>query len=144
MFLANALNNCLATHAVCRENSSAEWLPTRLLDVGNPAQISNTVKVVEREDILSRPNSQNISYLTLSHKWGQDKILTLSQKNIEELKHSIPIANLIPCFQDAISVTRRLGFQYIWIDSLWYESSFVSNDLTYDMQYTSRFRKRMA
>jgi hypothetical protein len=34
------------------------------------------------------------------------------------MEKAIPIENLPPTFQDAVHITRRLGFNYLWIDSL--------------------------
>jgi len=34
------------------------------------------------------------------------------------MKRQIPYRKLCQNFKDAITVTRHLGFQYIWIDSL--------------------------
>jgi len=41
----------------------------------------------------------------------------LKKHNEKELCHRIPIKALSKTFQDAISVTRHLGFKYLWIDS---------------------------
>ncbi|KAH8702721.1 heterokaryon incompatibility protein-domain-containing protein [Phaeosphaeriaceae sp. PMI808] len=38
--------------------------------------------------------------------------------NLAQHKERILISDLLPAYQDAISVTRRLGLQYLWIDSL--------------------------
>ncbi|XDG08864.1 hypothetical protein ABKA04_008479 [Annulohypoxylon sp. FPYF3050] len=37
---------------------------------------------------------------------------------MDELKSAIPFAKLPRTFQDAVIITRQLGFQYLWIDSL--------------------------
>lgn len=57
-------------------------------------------------------------YLTLSHCWGRTPFLTLTERNIELFRESIPISNLTKTFQDALLVTTEIGFRYIWIDSL--------------------------
>ena len=44
--------------------------------------------------------------------------------NIEQFKERIDIAELPKTFQDAVHVTRQLGLQYLWIDSL----CIVQND----------------
>ncbi|MCJ1384925.1 hypothetical protein MMC17_008043 [Xylographa soralifera] len=38
--------------------------------------------------------------------------------NIHEMEKSIPMSILPPLFQDAVVITRRLGFRHLWIDSL--------------------------
>jgi hypothetical protein len=81
--------------------------PTRLVDVGKLD--SSTIHLVETSEELRAP------YLTLSHCWGQNA--NISQRttggNLE-----IPFDKLPRTFQDAVTVTRRLGFTYLWIDSL--------------------------
>lgn len=62
--------------------------------------------------------SQSTSYLTLSHCWGRKPIFTLVQANIERLHEQIEKERLPKVFQDAILMTKRLGYKYIWIDSL--------------------------
>ncbi|MCJ1318206.1 hypothetical protein MMC15_003534 [Xylographa vitiligo] len=38
--------------------------------------------------------------------------------NIHEMERSIPMSILPPLFQDAVVITRKLGFRHLWIDSL--------------------------
>ena len=38
--------------------------------------------------------------------------------NIELMQQAIPFEDLPATFQDAVTVTRRLGYQYLWIGSL--------------------------
>jgi hypothetical protein len=54
----------------------------------------------------------------LSHCWGTTPIFRLLTGNIETLQKSLPVEHLPQTFQDAILLTRRLGIEYIWIDSL--------------------------
>lgn len=57
-------------------------------------------------------------YTALSHCWGKMQIIRTTKDTIEQMKQSIPWASLSKTFQDAITLTRKLGVQYIWIDSL--------------------------
>ncbi|KAL8887622.1 MAG: hypothetical protein Q9215_004843 [Flavoplaca cf. flavocitrina] len=57
-------------------------------------------------------------YLTLSHKWGGASILKLTKSNIEPMLQYIDIDDLPLTFQHAITITRNLDYQYLWIDSL--------------------------
>ncbi|PWY68924.1 HET-domain-containing protein [Aspergillus eucalypticola CBS 122712] len=67
--------------------------------------------------------TQPFDYITLSHCWGtptneeKERFCTTSQNYPERLKgfsyHSLP-----KVFQDAITVTRELNKQYLWIDAL--------------------------
>jgi hypothetical protein len=42
----------------------------------------------------------------------------MRKENRKKFKKGVSISSLAPNFRDAISVARRLGFRYIWIDSL--------------------------
>jgi hypothetical protein len=59
-----------------------------------------------------------VQYASLSHCWGKLKIITLTTSNLAGFQHEIPLKELPKTFQEAIYVTRYLGLQYIWIDSL--------------------------
>lgn len=58
-------------------------------------------------------------YPTLSHCWGNPGLMStrLTASNLEEYKRGIPFDYLPRTFQDAVTATRSLGFQYLWIDS---------------------------
>lgn len=80
-------------------------MPTRLVEVGT--HDAPTVR-------LRRTNGIHAPYLTLSHCWGNADI----KKRTTEGDFDIPLEQLPRTFQDAVTVTRRLGFTYLWIDSL--------------------------
>ncbi|PWY62028.1 HET-domain-containing protein [Aspergillus eucalypticola CBS 122712] len=81
----------------------------------------------DHSDQLELQLSANIThpfeYITLSHCWGtptdeeKERFCTTSQNHPKRLKgfsyHSLP-----KVFQDAITVTRELNKQYLWIDAL--------------------------
>lgn len=46
------------------------------------------------------------------------KIIQLLESNMELFSRSIPTEQLPQTFSDAITITRRLGYRYLWIDSL--------------------------
>lgn len=64
------------------------------------------------------PKDSGELYLALSHCWGRKPFLVMQQDNREDLERSVPMSSPAPNFQDAIAVTGRLGFRYVWIDSL--------------------------
>jgi len=123
-FLSDGLNRCLASHVPCREERPAKWVPTRLIDVQPNVQNHDAVKLVEREGLLNSKSDGSIQYFTLSHKWGQESFVTLTESNKEKMKVNISMETLPPCFKDAVFTTRQLGYRYIWIDSLWYDSLY--------------------
>jgi hypothetical protein len=113
------LKNCIKTHKKCRpleQNSVSDpccesvALPIRLVDVGSPAG--------EICPFLAETRGKRGSYLTLSHRWGERQKTETTKDNIDRFKQALPMDELPQTFKDAIMVTRQLGFQYIWIDSL--------------------------
>lgn len=93
-------------------------MPSRLIDVGlNKGSEQPRLFVLDRDD-SSVLQAAWRPYLTLSHCWGESHVLKLVQANIDELRRSLPVKSLPKTFQDAFEVTRALGYQYLWIDSL--------------------------
>ena len=59
-----------------------------------------------------------MKYVALSHCWGKTKSLVLKKHMLRTMTCGIDWSLLPKTFQDAILVTWRLGFRYLWIDSL--------------------------
>ncbi|TVY41898.1 hypothetical protein LSUB1_G002548 [Lachnellula subtilissima] len=68
--------------------------------------------------VETAPEAAPFHYLALSHCWGKERIFTLTDDNVSELKVAIPFDKLPTNFKDAIKITANLGYEYIWIDSL--------------------------
>jgi hypothetical protein len=73
------------------------------------------VQLVELDHQSSRVTPK---YLALSHRWGRRQHLTTTSSNVEAHKARINLDDLPGTFRDAITVTRLLGYLYIWIDAL--------------------------
>ena len=86
-------------------------LPTRVLDIG--ASESGIVYLRE-QDVAPRV----APYAALSHCWGLSQPFTTITANFQLRKDGIRIAELPQSFRDAITMTKALGIQYLWIDSL--------------------------
>jgi hypothetical protein len=102
------LRNCLIYHGVCNTNQDKFFRPSRLLYLANQSVRIHTV--------VEMPNK--LHYLTLSHCWGKHQLVRLLESNLASFCQNVPYELLPPTFRDAIRLTRRLGFVYIWIDSL--------------------------
>lgn len=87
-------------------------LPSRIIDVGQ-----DIAGVYTAPRVLIT-NGEHAEYLALSHCWGGDIACKLTTINLDQFASRIPWTILPKNFQDAITVTRRLGFGYIWIDAL--------------------------
>lgn len=115
------VEQCTSNHVqcqpstICNETQSAfsnNWSPARLLDVdtANPEHWRLCVPAAENRSV-SR-------YTTMTYRWGDAKFLKLTLATLKSFQASRPISDLPDAFQDAISVTRSLSIQYLWIDAL--------------------------
>ncbi|KAH8652051.1 heterokaryon incompatibility protein-domain-containing protein [Xylariales sp. PMI_506] len=66
--------------------------------------------------------SESCRFLALSYVWGDSVKFKTTSKNIDQLRQPGTLeaaeAQLNPTIRDAISLTRRLGERYLWVDSL--------------------------
>ena len=105
------IRDCMENHPHdCCSPSKPVRLPTRLLDV-SPAGGSDEVRLV-----ITNGNSGQ--FITLSHRWGGLKPITLTAQTLPGLLQGIAVTSLPKTFQDAVTITRDLGYRYLWIDSL--------------------------
>jgi len=58
------------------------------------------------------------SYIALSHCWGKENLITTTRATESTRREAIQLKELSNTFRDAVEMTRCLGLQYIWIDSL--------------------------
>lgn len=107
------LQDCANNHLACNRHGPEYSYPTRLIDVFVRSGFEDRVRL-----IISAEHDLHGHYITLSHCWGAAKFLKLHKNNLETLKDGIHIQELELTFQHAVEVTRRLGFKYLWIDSL--------------------------
>lgn len=113
--MMNWLRVCKETHAECSKQHPS-FLPTRLLDVqafkkGEDVRLVASKSV--RNDVYISP-----TYLTLSHCWGKASLITTTTENMKSMEARIPFSDLSKTFRDAVTLTRKLGQRYLWIDSL--------------------------
>ena len=103
------LKTCLETHDSLCQVADNLPLPTRVLDVRLQENTLVTLYI---------PNGQQGQWLTLSHCWGSSHPATTTISNLESQCTGIMISTLPQTFKDAIYITRRLGYRFLWIDSL--------------------------
>jgi Heterokaryon incompatibility protein (HET) len=104
------LRDCQNTHSRCCQLLFDRDLPTRLVDVG---ENDEHLKLCQTEEL-----PRDTQYCTLSHRWGEEVFTTLTRSNFQDFLSCIPAENLSKTFREAITTTRKLGFRYLWIDSL--------------------------
>ncbi|KAF5702098.1 hypothetical protein FGLOB1_9825 [Fusarium globosum] len=103
------LDSCCQTHVKC-QNSSPEYRPTRLIEiVGN-----SSVRLIYPKTLPV----ESIQYIAFSHCWGKVEAIKLLEKNVDRFRLGISNHELPNSYQEAIQFSLRIGFKYIWIDSL--------------------------
>jgi hypothetical protein len=57
-------------------------------------------------------------YICLSHRWGNQRLLTTTRETLQARLEGIPLTGLSQTFRDSVSLARKLGVRYLWIDCL--------------------------
>ncbi|KAL5593133.1 hypothetical protein FOBRF1_012235 [Fusarium oxysporum] len=103
------IKGCTRSHPICKEFQprQSKWRPTRLIHVGSKSQ----------QPRLAIP-SEAVNYIALSYCWGTDNTVTLTESTLTPFQEEIPLASLPTTIRDAITTTRDLGYDYLWVDAL--------------------------
>jgi hypothetical protein len=102
------------------QDGSIPALPTRLLYVGDPDGPDYNPDALR---LYHSTQIERIKFVALSHCWGKlaeehKRRFCTTDNNIKARLEKFSFSNLPKTFQDAVQVTRELGIQYLWIDSL--------------------------
>ena len=96
-------------HVKCRPSDQLV-LPSRLINVGT--NNNSRVKLVDTGYGELQP------YVALSYCWATGQTLTTTRENLATHKDEIPFERLPRTIKDAITITRDLGIQFLWVDAL--------------------------
>lgn len=103
------LDECLRDHDMCNEiYKHGRPLPSRVINVGDD----------EVGPFVCAGSGIDAPYLALSYCWGSSQHVTTTRATLADHMKALPMDSLPATLRDAILVTRKLGFQYIWIDAL--------------------------
>ncbi|KAF4630306.1 hypothetical protein G7Y89_g7834 [Cudoniella acicularis] len=103
------IEKCLGEHKLCKDDWVPDYVPPRLLDLNNKLPVL----------IDTRKLDAGVCYAALSYCWGiEPSHLRLTSENANKLSQGIPFGELPKTFIDAIKVSKQLGINYLWIDSL--------------------------
>jgi hypothetical protein len=102
------LHQCIADHSECVQHIYEP--PSRLLYIYS-SEMEDYVRLVE-------PHTTIKHYAALSHCWGGFQPLRTTKENYEMHKKCIRFSELPQTFQDAVTIAKNLGIEYLWIDSL--------------------------
>ena len=94
------------------ERQSLRILPGRLIDLDSWDDKGESVYVVPHTHF----ENDEIQFAALNYCWRQDETNKLTEQSGDQVK--IRVSQLAPTIRDAISVTKRLGLRYLWVDAL--------------------------
>ncbi|KAF2823605.1 HET-domain-containing protein [Ophiobolus disseminans] len=106
------LDSCDSETVSCRPASAAR-MPTRLVDVGQAGDDNVHLREMTSQDVGE--------WLLLSHQWGAQaayRSFVTNTANFRSYTAGIALSTLPATFNDAVLVTRALGYRYLWIDAL--------------------------
>ncbi|KAF2829014.1 HET-domain-containing protein [Ophiobolus disseminans] len=99
------IKDCAAAHESCAASASmSEIIPERLVKLDGRLQLVHATRLM--------------LYTALSYCWGGHNKHQTLRTNVEAREGSIELSGLPRTLQDAILFTRKLGVEYIWIDSM--------------------------
>ncbi|WYZ44613.1 hypothetical protein EsH8_VII_001049 [Colletotrichum jinshuiense] len=100
--------NCVSKLQV---SDGSRFKPTRIIDIGNKPEGEVVVKSTAGLDIPA--------YLCLSYCWGGPQELICKSSKIHPSQSWLAPYDRVPAgFKDTFKIARKLGFRYVWIDSL--------------------------
>lgn len=102
------IDECVESHEPCYSLDRTKYTPTRLIDVRSAA---TTPRLVES-------CGEFPDYVALSHCWGGSLPLRTTTTNLHDHLDGIPWELMPATFRDAVSVTRAMGYPFLWIDCL--------------------------
>jgi hypothetical protein len=108
-------------HGLCQNDWALKhhpigFRPTRLLKVTSDPR--PRVRLVLPAEEMAREPDQIVKYVALSYCWGQGEVPKLNMDLLDAFRDSIDYSTLPKTFQDALSTTSALGYEYLFIDSL--------------------------
>lgn len=98
------LQRCISTHPACPKPLH-QSLPTRVL------------KIVDAQS-LALVSEEYGHYIALSYCWGGPQTFATTKDTLFTMQEGFATISLPQTIQDAVNVTRKLGVQYLWVDSL--------------------------
>jgi hypothetical protein len=108
---------CDSTHACNQQDGRSQGAsPTRLIFVGHAD--AGLLR------LYLPKGTKGVKYTALSHRWGNDPPseddprYCTTDGNLSARLNGFSLSELPKTFQDAVRVTRELGVEYLWIDSL--------------------------
>jgi hypothetical protein len=115
------LHKCMTDHLECvslkLSSTFLPKLPYRVVDLSDyhspPLTQESRVKVI-------KTNGSRGAYCALSYRWPTEakESSILSRLNLGLMSDGIPASDLLDEIQDACTLAKGLGIQYLWVDAL--------------------------
>jgi hypothetical protein len=114
------LRVCQKLHKHCNVPNELHTLPDRVLKIidQGPGASLRGANWLDADVKLHESRGETSTYAALSHRWGDEQPLRLLLENHADFQRCIAWSALPKTFQHAIIFARKLGIQFIWIDSL--------------------------
>ncbi|KAF2689630.1 HET-domain-containing protein [Lentithecium fluviatile CBS 122367] len=100
---------CTRSHGPACALNKETPLPTRLIHI--PSNHEEPLR-------LCRTEGQTGQYVALSYVWGAGSTFKTTRKTLSSRMSGFPSSDLPKSVRDAVEITRRIGFQYLWVDAL--------------------------
>lgn len=108
--MKEAIKEYQKSHLRCQGRQGEPLLPRRVVSVGNgPGELFTVHE--------SNQNERD-DYVALSYCWGLEVGFRTTMGNLGDLKAGLDVSVLPRTLQDAIEITRGLGYKYLWVDAL--------------------------
>jgi hypothetical protein len=99
------LSLCERSHLDC--SSTLQDLPQRVVEVDHlPPRLRVTAR------------GERDRYTALSYCWGSQPQATTTSHNFKSMQKGFAASSLARTLPDAITITRKLGIKYLWVDAL--------------------------
>jgi hypothetical protein len=101
------IKECFHNHPECPGPTPSK-LPARVLHI------------LDKENLIliETNNELSGSYIALSYAWGGPQSFALRSDTISQLTQGFKVSDLPQTLRDAVTLTTKLGHEYIWIDAL--------------------------
>ncbi|KAH6642882.1 hypothetical protein C7974DRAFT_328572 [Boeremia exigua] len=110
------IEECYHTHDVCRTVATTDKvLPTRLVDTQPEGIDDSSVRIVDSASLVQ--GIETLRYVTLSHIWTCSSP-TLTTDRLKNAQLGLQRQALPKALESGIQAVQKLGFRYIWVDSL--------------------------
>lgn len=111
--LKNWVSRCLEDHACGRALEQPNPPEFRLIDCKTRSLLPSG----ETKKLLADQTSRAVQYVTLSYVWGKSGVNYTEPMKFEEWSSNTSLPGVLPkVIRDAITVVKKLGYQYLWVD----------------------------